>query len=234
MRPIRTTHTTPTPMIDPITTTTLPSARPARRGRRLAGLALTVATGVALSSAALGAGPASANPGVGGMADKLACPPTEIHVKSDQKVVNGTCGDDLIFVGFNNNVTVNAGGGDDDIRGGWGAGHTVTVNGGAGHDSIHVNPDKRLIADGGSGNDDIEGGNADDILVGGDGNDTLVGSNGGNVLNGAAGNDTLDSRDWGSQAFEADWVIGGLGWDLADWQVGDVKDASVEGGNAHA
>lgn len=221
MRPIRTTNPT----------TTTSTNAPARRRRRIGGLAVTLAAGVALSSAAFGAAPVSAQPGFG---DKTACPATEIHVKSDQKVVNGTCGDDLIFVGFNNNVTVNAGGGDDDIRGGWGAGHTVTVNGGAGDDSIHVNPDKRLIADGGSGNDDIEGGNADDILVGGEGDDHLVGSNGGNVLNGAGGNDILDSTDWGSQAFEADWVIGGLGHDVADYQVGDVKDASVESGTAHA
>jgi Ca2+-binding RTX toxin-like protein len=218
MRPIRTTSNR---------STTPRSTGPARR--RIAGLAL--AAGVAVAGIGLGAGPASAGPGLG---DKNACPPTEIHVKAGQKLVNGTCGDDLIFVGFNDGVTVNAGGGNDDIRGGWGAGHTVTVNGGAGNDSIHVNPDKRLVADGGSGNDDIEGGNADDVLVGGEGNDHLVGSNGGNILNGAGGNDILDSRDWGSQAFEADWVIGGLGWDLADWQVGDVKDASVEGGNAHA
>jgi Ca2+-binding RTX toxin-like protein len=223
MRPIRTT---------PSRSTTT-SSTPARRRRRVAGLAATLAAGVAVSSIGLGAGPASAGP-IAGLGDKNACPPTVIHVKSEQKVVNGTCGDDLIFVGFNNGVTVNAGGGDDDIRGGWGAGHTVTVNGGAGDDSIHVNPDKRLVADGGSGNDDIEGGNADDVLVGGEGDDHLVGSNGGNILNGAGGNDILDSRDWGSQAFEPDWVIGGLGWDLADWQVGDVKDASVEGGNAHA
>jgi Ca2+-binding RTX toxin-like protein len=232
MRPIRTTPTRST------TTTTDPtapaSAAPARRRRRIAGLAVTRAAGVAVSSLGLGAAPASANPGIGGIGDKNACPPTEIHVKADQKVVTGTCGNDLIFVGFNNNVTVNSLGGDDDIRGGWGAGHTVTVNSGPGNDSIHVNPDKRLVADGGSGNDDIEGGNADDVLVGGEGDDHLVGSNGGNILNGAGGNDILDSTDWGSQAFEPDWVIGGLGWDLADWQVGDVKDASVEGGNAHA
>jgi hypothetical protein len=202
-----------------------------RKSRRLAGLALTLATGAALSSAALGATPASANPGFG---DKLACPPTEIHVKSGQKVVHGTCGDDLIFVGFNNNVTVYAGGGDDDIRGGWGAGHTVTVHAGAGNDSVHVNPDKRLVAYGEAGNDELEGGNADDILNGGSGNDELVGSNGGNVLVGDTGDDILDSRDWGSQAFEPDWVIGNAGWDLANWQVGDVVDASVEGGNAHA
>jgi Ca2+-binding RTX toxin-like protein len=190
---------------------------------------VALATGTALAAGAIGATPASAAIG-----DKLACPPTEIHVKSDQKVVHGTCGDDLIFVGFNNNVTVYAGGGDDDVRGGWGAGHTVTVYGGAGDDSIHVNPDKRLVAYGEGGDDDIEGGSADDIVNGGSGNDHLTGGNGGNVLVGEAGNDVLDSRDWGSQAFEADWLIGGTGWDIGDAQVGDVKEADMESVTFHA
>lgn len=212
--------------------TTAPAARstaPARR--RLAGLAVALVAGAAVTGGALGAAPASANQISG---TKNACPPTTIHVKDGQKTVFGTCGDDLIFVGFNNNVTVHAGGGNDDIRGGWGAGHTVTVYGGAGDDSIHVNPDKRLVAFGEGGHDDIEGGNADDVLSGGTGNDELVGSNGGNILSGDDGNDILDSRDWGSQAYEADWLIGGTGWDIADWQVGDTKQADVEGGNAHA
>ena len=221
---MRTTRSTPS-------TTSTPTAAPARR-RRFAGLAVALVAGAAITGGALGASPASAQPTI--PSGKLGCAPTEIHVKSGQKVVNGTCGDDLIFVGNNADVTVYAGGGNDDIRGGWGAGHTVTVYGGAGDDSIHVNPDKRLVAYGEAGNDDIEGGNADDILNGGIGNDELRGSNGGNILVGDAGNDILDSRDWGNQAFEPDWVIGGTGWDLADWQVGDVKEADVEGGNAHA
>ena len=212
------------------TSTTSPSAAPTRRRRRLAGLTVALVAGAALTGSAFGAAPASAE-GIGGL---KTCAPTEIHVKAGQKVVTGTCGDDLIFVGNNNNVTVNSLGGNDDIRGGWGDGHVVTVNSGPGHDEISVNPGKRLIADGGTGNDHITGGNLDDVISGNDGDDELVGGNGGNILNGAAGNDILDSRDWGSQAFEPDWVIGGLGWDLANWQIGDVKDASVEGGNAHA
>ena len=234
MRPTSTSTNT-----DPMTTDLTRSARSARRAaaparrRRIAGLGAVLAAGVALSSLGLGAAPASAGP-IGGIGDKNACPPTEIHVKAGQKLVTGTCGDDLIFVGFNNNVTVNSLGGNDDIRGGWGDGHLVTVNSGPGHDEISVNPGKRLIADGGTGDDVIVGGNLDDVIAGGDGDDELTGGNGGNILNGSDGDDLLDSRDWGSQAFKADWVIGGTGWDLANWQIGDVKDASVEGGNAHA
>jgi Ca2+-binding RTX toxin-like protein len=224
MRSIRSTSTAS------ITTAEIaPTARTTARRRRFTGLAVAVVAGAALCGSALGATPASAEIGT-----KQACAPTEIHVQSWQKTVTGTCGDDLIFVGNNNNVTVNSLGGDDDIRGGWGDGHVVTVNSGPGNDEISVNPGKRLVADGGTGNDTIVGGNLDDVLVGGDGNDDLTGGNGGNILNGADGDDFLDSRDWGSQAFEADWVIGGLGHDLAQWQVGDVKDASVEGGNANA
>jgi len=210
-------------------TSSVPTATPTRR-RRLGGLAVALVAGAAITGGALGATPASAQ-GIGGI---KGCAPTEIHVKAGQKLVTGTCGDDLIFVGDNNNVVVNSLGGNDDIRGGWGDGHLVTVNSGPGHDTISVNPGKRLIADGGTGNDVITGGNLDDVINGNDGNDELTGGNGGNILNGAAGNDILDSRDWGSQAFKADWVIGGTGWDLANWQVGDAKEADVEGGNAHA
>jgi Ca2+-binding RTX toxin-like protein len=89
----------------------------------------------------------------------------------------------------------------------------LTVNGGGGDDQITVSPglpDLLVAADGGAGNDTLTGAEEADSLVGGDGNDTLTGGRGSDLLDGQAGDDSLFSRDG-----HGDLVRGGTGNDSA-------------------
>jgi hypothetical protein len=94
---------------------------------------------------------------------------------------------------FISSLTMDAGGGDDDVLAG---GIEATANGGGGNDTIHLAANDAATGNGGSGRDRVAGGlGASSVtLTGGGGNDLLV--PGGFILNnaaGGAGNDRLVS-----------------------------------------
>ena len=118
---------------------------------------------------------------------------------SDQVIVNGTAGDDMIKIARN--------------------GSTVTVNGLSAQVTIaHPDATDTLIVNGLGGNDTIDAsalsaGHMDLTLNGGDGNDTLVGSEGNDLINGGRGDDVAQM---------------GKGDDTFVWNPGDGSD-TVEG-----
>jgi Ca2+-binding RTX toxin-like protein len=71
----------------------------------------------------------------------------------------------------------------------------VTINAGAGDDVIFATnglaPLTKLTIDGGAGNDQITGGDGNDTLIGGDGDDTVTGGRGNDVAQLGSGNDTF-------------------------------------------
>ncbi len=113
-----------------------------------------------------------------------------LRAGSDDDLICGTIGPDVIFAGAGND-RVFAGDGRNVVRAGRG---DDEVQGGGGTDVVY----------GDSGRDRIQGNNGDDVLIGGSGPDLLRGDNGGDFLNGGPGadrffggygNDVIDSRD---------------------------------------
>lgn len=94
-----------------------------------------------------------------------------------------------VFVGSDNDNTVDGGAGDD------------IITGGAGVDSLS----------GGTGNDTLFGGAGDDTLLGGEGDDTLVGGPGADIMRGEAGNDTFVIHP--NDAAVGEFIDGGDGFD---------------------
>lgn len=87
--------------------------------------------------------------------------------------------------------TINAGNGDDIVRG---LGGNDIISGGRGNDTLYGGAGSDTL-DGGTGNDKLYGGEGDDTLTGGNGNDLLVGGAGADALNGGAGTDTASYAD---------------------------------------
>src|SRR5262249_43451343 len=114
---------------------------------------------------------------------------------ADAVIVNGTDGNDRIdlrivplqvvglhalvtmsnFAGATDSLTINAGGGDDEVV-------ASTVPAGA----------VKLTEDGGAGNDTLVGSRGNDTLIGGDGDDFILGFRGDDVALMGAGNDTFE------------------------------------------
>lgn len=119
--------------------------------------------------------------------------------------------------GYGGNDTIDAGAGDDFLRGGDGA---DSILGGAGFDDTHGN----------IGADTIYGGAGPDWVVGGQDNDLLSGDDGDDVVYANLGNDTA------SGGLGVDWVRGGQGNDSLsggdgnDWMSGDRGDDTISGG----
>jgi TolB protein len=117
-------------------------------------------------------------------------PGSTLRAGSDDDLICGTVGRDMIF----------AGGGTDRVFGGTG---NDVIHGGTGADEIDGGSNTDFVY-GEGGNDKINGGNGDDVLIGGGGNDILWGGFGGDYLKGGPGvdrffggygNDVIDSRD---------------------------------------
>lgn len=115
-------------------------------------------------------------------------------------------------------ANVNAGAGNDAVRGGRG---NDTLDGGEGGDLLSGGAGNDNLR-GGAGNDRLSGDAGDDTLDGGDGRDHLLGGRGTDVLRGGAGNDVLVSLDGAG----TDTVDGGddeaVGGDIAYADRGDT------------
>ena len=128
-------------------------------------------------------------------------------------------GNDTITAGagFSLPLWVDAGAGNDLVRGGQGNNY---IEGGSGNDTLYGGPkDDELV--GLDGNDLLDGGGNDDLLYGGSGNDTLDGGSGSDTLDGGAGNDWLDGGAGN------DLLIGSLGADML--QGGSGNDILIGG-----
>lgn len=152
---------------------------------------------------------ASAAPiGSGGTLNS-GCPGKTIYARANNQTIVGTDCNDLIFVSGYVGVTVYAGGGDDDVRGGYNTG-TTTVYLGAGNDQLTAKGTITLVAYGEDGNDTMSGSSVGSTLMGGNGDDILESQGGSSYLNGGAGNDTMSARNG-----KIDAIVGETGHDSA-------------------
>ena len=130
----------------------------------------------------------------------------------------------------NNETTgdvIDAGGGDDRVRG---LGSDDAIIGGGGNDRIFGEGGNDIII-GEAGNDRLFGNDGDDILYGGDDNDRLIGGAGNDLLNGGDGNDGLigdDGDDILLGEAGIDFLVGGAGDDVL---YGDDGDDNISGGD---
>lgn len=128
----------------------------------------------------------------------------EIHINTVVERT-GTDGRDVI-IGRRDDDIIDAGGGNDFVRGG--AGYDV-ISGGDGRDKIWGNSGDDEI-DGGAGRDWISGGRGDDRINGGDGKDFIRGGSGDDLIAGGEGRD---------------WLAGGRGDDMFLFATGDGHDS---------
>jgi Ca2+-binding RTX toxin-like protein len=100
----------------------------------------------------------------------------------------------------------------------------LTVDAGDGNDIVRTGSGDDLVR-GGAGDDLLDGGEGDDVLQGGDGNDRLLGGLGDDFLFGGSGNDTLIGGEGN------DLLDGGDGLDTADYsaETGDLTLDLVTG-----
>ncbi len=143
------------------------------------------------------------------------------YIDSFSEVVDGSSGDDNIWVWADSNDVIHDT--DGDINGATGSDIIYAGSGddtvvfGDGNDSIYGEGGNDQIGlwTTGSGNNHLDGGAGNDTIVGGEGNDNIIGGSGDDVLYGAGGEDTLS---------------GGLGSDEF-WITDDHDSAQIDGGN---
>ncbi|MFO0913456.1 MAG: calcium-binding protein [Pirellulales bacterium] len=144
--------------------------------------------------------------------------------------LGGGEGPDVIDAsGFAFGVTIDGGGGDDEIVGTdsddllfGGTGNNL-INSGKGNDRINTGDGNDVIF-GGIGDDQIETGDGDDEIDGGDGDDLLFGGTGNNQINAGKGNDRINTGDGNDVIFggqDDDQVDSGNGDDEIDAGDGD-------------
>ncbi|WP_298864769.1 calcium-binding protein [uncultured Sulfitobacter sp.] len=170
-------------------------------------------------------------------------------------MVTGTVFSDNIIGGQRTFDTLNGGGGDDNIDGGYGGAvisggegnDTIdggyngsgTINGDAGNDSIRASYTGGDVF-GGIGNDTIRGGQHITDIFGGEGNDSLSGGYGGGEIHGNSGDDVIrggfsvsdlygnTGNDTISGGYSGGTVYGGNGNDMLN---GSYLGGTVYGGN---
>ena len=110
-------------------------------------------------------------------------------------------------------ATITGGSGQDDLRGG-SATTSVTLNGGGGDDNLN-GMDGPTVIHGGTGNDGVFGGSGNDQVFGEDGNDRLRGHGGNDLEDGGPGDDDIGFSPGVSHDSDpgADQIVGGTGSD---------------------
>jgi uncharacterized delta-60 repeat protein len=176
-------------------------------------------------------------------------PPTVFGTPSDDIILVGTPGADVIH-GLEGNDTIIAQSGDDIVCGGPGddlvfggpggdaieggdgidqlvgddqfapAGGPDTLRGGEGDDRLFGFGGNDVL-EGDAGTDELVGGVGDDVLNGGLGDDRVFGEEGGDTLAGDAGNDTLVGDDLSAGTGGPDVLRGGEGVDSLFGAAGD-------------
>jgi putative intracellular protease/amidase len=162
--------------------------------------------------------------------DVVEAPPASVQMFGDDLVVQGTSGNDTIYIWSGGNAQqvfvwmngVNYGSHNVPV-----AGRTI-VSGGDGNDQIFATDARSRVAIfGENGHDRITGGTASDLLDGGAGVDRIWGMGGDDLIRGGADGDFLDGREGndivlggdGDDSIDGflgrDILIGGAGWDKA-------------------
>ena len=128
---------------------------------------------------------------------------SEVNAGGGNDTVRGTHGDDVIDGGRGNDV-LRGQGGDDTVIGGAG---DDRLFGNAGSDNLSGGAGDDMLH-GGFGHDTLDGGSGDDNLIGGRGHDTLIGGRGADRLDGGSGDDMFI---FGAGSGD-DSASGGSGW----------------------
>ena len=150
----------------------------------------------------------------------------QLNLSSESDRVNAGGGDDLVR-GFGKADYLDGGAGVDALFGGNG---WDRMNGGDGDDLLDGHLQRDFLF-GGAGNDRLQGGVGRDELDGGDGDDVIIAGAGHDSAVGGAGNDLIDGGNKRDQLFGGeghDQLIGGLGADSLFGGSGD----DVMSGNA--
>lgn len=143
-------------------------------------------------------------------------------IASNDRVIRGGRGPDVIVGGSGPNRIVGARG-NDLICGGYGRDR---IEGGRGNDTIDGKKDADLV-DGGRGSDEVDGGSGRDRVLGDSGNDAVRGGPGRDDVEGGLGDD-----DVGGGGGSFDTVTGGIGRDRIDGGPGahDIASYRSAGG----
>ncbi|HXQ89692.1 MAG TPA: calcium-binding protein, partial [Solirubrobacterales bacterium] len=144
------------------------------------------------------------------------CGSKRATIASDERMIHGTRGPDVIVGGRGPNKIL-GGRGNDVICGGYGRDR---IDGGRGKDTIDGKKDGDLVL-GGRGSDEVDGGAGRDRVRGESGNDAVRGGPGRDDVDGGMGDDTVDG---GGGAF--DTLAGGIGRDRIDGGPGSHDVAS--------
>ena len=150
-------------------------------------------------------------------AKKALCGGRKATISSNDRLIHGTRGPDVIVGGRGPNKIYGAGG-NDTICGGYGRDR---IYGGRGKDTIDGKKDADLVH-GGRGSDEVDGGAGRDRVFGDSDNDTVEGGPGAHdEVNGSLGDDEVD----GGRG-NADVLVGGVGHDRVDGGPGGRDIAS--------
>jgi Ca2+-binding RTX toxin-like protein len=144
------------------------------------------------------------------------CGGRKATIASNDRVIHGTRGPDVILGGRGSNK-IFGGGGNDIICGGFGRDRIV---GGKGKDTIDGKKGDDYVR-GGRGSDEVDGGAGRDRVRGDSGNDVVRGSPGRDDVEGGLGDDEVDGGQGGY-----DTVAGGIGRDRIDGGPGPHDIAS--------
>lgn len=148
---------------------------------------------------------------------KALCGGRKATIASNDRLINGTRGPDVIVGGPGPNA-IRGGRGNDLICGGYGRDR---IDGGRGKDTIDGKKNRDFVR-GGRGSDELDGGAGSDRVRGDSGNDAVRGGPGrGDDVDGGMGDDTVEG---GRGSF--DTVTGGIGRDRIDGGPGSHDLAS--------
>ncbi|HEU4462472.1 MAG TPA: calcium-binding protein, partial [Solirubrobacterales bacterium] len=156
-------------------------------------------------------------------AQKALCGGKRATLASNDRVIHGTRGPDVIVGGRGPNRIFGARG-NDVICGGYGRDR---IEGGRGKDTIDGKKDADLVH-GGRGSDEVDGGAGRDNVRGGSGNDTVRGGPGRDDVGGGRGDDRVEGGGGGF-----DTVAGGIGRDRISGGAGahDIASYRSAGGS---
>ena len=150
------------------------------------------------------------------------CGGKKATIASNDRLIHGTRGPDVIAGGRGQNKIL-GGGGNDIICGGFGRDRIV---GGRGKDTLDGKKGDDIVS-GGRGSDEVDGGAGRDRVRGDSGNDVVRGSPGRDDVEGGLGDDDVDGGQGGF-----DTVAGGIGRDRIDGGPGahDIANYRSAGG----
>jgi len=141
---------------------------------------------------------------------------------TDEVLVNGTAGNDVISLSMRNGALVVSGLAEEVVIEHFDLADVIHIAGLGGDDVI----DASALGLGGP-HVTLEGGEGDDVLLGGAGDDTLLGNAGDDILLGGLGNDVLDGGPGNNVIIQGAAVAPPLSSSSADFSADQVAQADV-------